>query len=274
MSVLLNGLLSVIVPVFNREEFIEGCLQSVLDQDYRPIELIVIDDGSTDNTRKLCLEFKNKKECCDFSVKYVYQKNAGAQAARNLGLTIAKGHYINFLDSDDRKVNNIYSRSIAIMRPSSVEMVVSSSQDDQNLIYVARCDFFSRRVLVSRFDWTISAPVYKRKLIDKIGCWNVALANTQDWEYQVRVKMENPKIFKIDDVGTIILTRHPGRIGVSKFNAKYNLNKRIAYLSCLKKLNCFSLYFFPTFLHLLYLIFLAYKEMYRNRNETGLINDE
>lgn len=85
--------ISVIIPTFNREKYLGEAIESILEQDYQPIEIIVVDDGSTDNTKALISTFP--------TVKYVYQENSGQAAARNQGIAISKGEYLAFLDSDD-----------------------------------------------------------------------------------------------------------------------------------------------------------------------------
>jgi glycosyltransferase involved in cell wall biosynthesis len=90
----LKPLVSVIIPVFNTEKYLGDAIKSVLAQSYSPLELIVVDDGSTDNTAKVAESFGS-------FVRYYYQSNAGPGAARNLGITQAYGDYFAFLDADD-----------------------------------------------------------------------------------------------------------------------------------------------------------------------------
>ena len=87
-------LVSVVVPVFNGAQYIEACLQSILQQDYPALEVIVVDDGSTDQTESLVRNFSK-------NVVYVRQENSGSAVARNLGVQIARGDLIAFNDSDD-----------------------------------------------------------------------------------------------------------------------------------------------------------------------------
>ncbi len=89
-----SGLVSVIIPTYNRGYFISKTIDSVLAQTYRPIEIIVVDDGSDDDTREVVGKFGAQ-------VRYVYQQNAGLASARNTGLAAAEGEYIAFQDSDD-----------------------------------------------------------------------------------------------------------------------------------------------------------------------------
>jgi glycosyltransferase involved in cell wall biosynthesis len=85
---------SVIIPTYNREKFIGPAIQSVLDQTYQDFEVIVVDDGSTDETLNVVKQFSEK-------VRYIYQPNKGRSHARNKGLSLAKGQFVAFLDSDD-----------------------------------------------------------------------------------------------------------------------------------------------------------------------------
>jgi glycosyltransferase involved in cell wall biosynthesis len=87
------GLVSVIIPVYNAEAFLGEALESVFAQTYRPIEVIVVDDGSTDGSAQVAQRF--------VSVHYTFQSHQGAAAARNQGLSLAQGEYIAFLDADD-----------------------------------------------------------------------------------------------------------------------------------------------------------------------------
>ncbi len=88
-------MVSVIIPVYNRAKYIEDCLNSVLNQTYKDYEIIVVDDGSTDNLKQVLLPYLSK-------INYIHKENGGAASARNVGIRNAKGEYIAWLDSDDR----------------------------------------------------------------------------------------------------------------------------------------------------------------------------
>ena len=90
-------LLSIIVPVYNVEKYIERCIKSILNQSFTNFELILVDDGSPDNCGKICDEYKKK----DSRIKVIHKKNGGLSDARNAGIERAKGEYIAFVDSDD-----------------------------------------------------------------------------------------------------------------------------------------------------------------------------
>ena len=90
-------LISIIIPVYNVNEYLEKCLCSVCGQTYKNLEIIVVDDGSTDGSGEICDMFAET----DSRIKVIHQVNKGQSCARNEGLTIARGEYIGFVDSDD-----------------------------------------------------------------------------------------------------------------------------------------------------------------------------
>lgn len=107
--------ISVIVPVYNTKEYIEDCVKSILSQTYKKIELILVDDGSTDGSADICDMFKR----VDKRVIVVHKRNEGVSAARNDGLNIASGEYFAFVDSDD------------IIEPNMYELLIKSIQENR-----------------------------------------------------------------------------------------------------------------------------------------------
>lgn len=91
-----DELISVIIPVYNAEKYIRKCIESVLNQTYRNLEIILIDDGSTDNSYSVCQEYNNNS-----SVKIIHKENEGVSKARNYGIDISNGKYLIFIDADD-----------------------------------------------------------------------------------------------------------------------------------------------------------------------------
>ena len=90
-------LVSIIVPIYNTEKYLPACLDSITTQTHQNLEIILIDDGSTDHSGQIANKYAQK----DSRIKVIHQKNQGQSTARNLGLTMAKGEYVSFLDSDD-----------------------------------------------------------------------------------------------------------------------------------------------------------------------------
>lgn len=102
-------ILSVIIPVFNKELYIDACINSILNQSFKSFELILVNDGSTDRSGARCSYYA----ALDDRIKVIEQTNAGVSSARNVGLAMAKGSYIGFVDSDDTIEPDMYSLLIA-----------------------------------------------------------------------------------------------------------------------------------------------------------------
>lgn len=111
-------LISVIVPVYNVEPYLQKCVDSVLNQSFQNFELILVDDGSIDNSGKICNEYALK----DKRIKVIHQKNSGLSTARNNGFKITKGDYICFLDSDDWYSKNALEVLFNIIKNNEVEI--------------------------------------------------------------------------------------------------------------------------------------------------------
>ena len=137
-----TDLISVIIPVYNVEQYLNRCVDSVINQTYKNLEIILIDDGSTDNSGKICDEYALK----DNRIKIVHKQNAGVSSARNEGLKIAKGDYVGFVDSDDYIEKDMYE----VLHNSLIE----------NKTEISCCDFFAfnkkENKYVPCFDTTIN----------------------------------------------------------------------------------------------------------------------
>lgn len=118
-----GDLVSVIVPVYNVEKYLKKCLDSVLAQTYENLEIILIDDGSTDKSGKICDEYAKK----DQRIKVVHQKNGGAYVARNNGLKRASGEYITFVDPDDYIATKYIKKMIDEMIQQKADIVQCNS---------------------------------------------------------------------------------------------------------------------------------------------------
>ena len=104
-------MISVIVPIYNVEKYLIKCIESIINQTYKDLEIILVDDGSTDSSGKICDEFATK----DNRIKVIHKKNGGLSSARNIGLDICKGNYISFIDSDDYIELDMYEKMIKII---------------------------------------------------------------------------------------------------------------------------------------------------------------
>lgn len=103
-----NPLISIIVPVYNIETYLPRCIESVLQQTYTNLELILVDDGSKDKSGEICDEYQRK----DNRVQVIHKENGGSSSARNVGIRAAKGQYLGFVDSDDYVEKNMYETMV------------------------------------------------------------------------------------------------------------------------------------------------------------------
>ena len=117
-------MISVIVPVYNAEKFIDRCIKSILNQNYNDFEIILVDDGSPDKCPKICDEWAEKDE----RIKVIHKINGGVSSARNAGLKVAKGEFVTFVDSDD----TLYDCALLNMNnlmDSETDFVICSHND-------------------------------------------------------------------------------------------------------------------------------------------------
>lgn len=114
-----SGLISVIVPVYNVEKYLSECIDSVLSQTYDNYEIILVDDGSTDNSGKICDEYAEKHD----KITVIHKENSGPSKTRNVGLEISKGEYIYFLDSDDYLVSDAFDKLIKTAKKENADVV-------------------------------------------------------------------------------------------------------------------------------------------------------
>lgn len=126
----MKDLISIIVPIYNSEKTISKCIESVLTQTYSNIELLLINDGSSDNSESICMKYQKK----DKRVKYLFKENGGVSSARNYGINRAKGKWIMFLDSDD------------YLDEKSLEDIISNNKDENILYSLKRKMFISDNI--------------------------------------------------------------------------------------------------------------------------------
>lgn len=112
---------SIIVPIYNSSKYLHKCLDSLQHQTLENIEILLINDGSKDNSEEICLEYCHS----DSRFRYFYQENLGVSAARNLGLENAQGEYIGFCDSDDWVEKDMYEKLYRTIRESNVDFVIT-----------------------------------------------------------------------------------------------------------------------------------------------------
>lgn len=121
-------LISIIIPVYNKEKLLNECIKSVVYQEYRDIEIIIINDGSTDNSSKIIKDWLKQ----DTRIKYINQTNKGVAAARNKGISIANGEYIFFLDADDYLEKDALQKLVSYARETNAEITIGNIYEKQD----------------------------------------------------------------------------------------------------------------------------------------------
>lgn len=121
---------SVIIPIYNAESYLKTCIESVLSQTFTNFELLLINDGSTDNSKQICEEYASK----DKRIQVISKENGGVSNTRNVGLEKARGHWINFIDSDDR-VNESY-----------LENLYNETTSDDNVLILQGINYYNDKL--------------------------------------------------------------------------------------------------------------------------------
>ena len=184
-------LVSVIIPTYNREKTIVDSINSVLKQSYENIEVLVIDDGSTDNTRLMIDNIR------DYRVKYFYQKNAGACSARNYGINLSKGYYIAFQDSDDIWMQNKIEEQIKLLEKTHSDICACSMSVYDNGIYIkdipdsshSSIDF---NTLFAENFISTQMLLYKSDALRNFK-FDIGLPRLQDWDFVLNLLLNDFK---------------------------------------------------------------------------------
>lgn len=116
----MEDLISIIVPVYNVEKYLNNCIKSIIGQTYKNIEIILVDDGSTDNSSKICDDYAKK----DKRIKVIHQKNSGLSEARNIGIKNASGTYIGFVDSDDYIAKDMFEYLFKLVKTNHADISI------------------------------------------------------------------------------------------------------------------------------------------------------
>lgn len=163
----MTSLISIIVPVYNTEEYISECLDSILSQTYPHFEVICVDDGSSDNSRIILEKYQEK----DKRIKIIKQKNQGVSVARNSGMEAARSEYLAFLDSDDLWNETFLEKMLFVMESEKVDFVCCGNrrnkkkeyQEDFSKILLKECVFSRFGLLVGNL--LVRRTVLKEKEI-------------------------------------------------------------------------------------------------------------
>lgn len=222
-------MISVIVPIYNAEEYLSRCLDSICNQSFKDLEIILIDDGSTDSSLSICNDYMKK----DSRIKVFSQKNSGVSSTRNVGIKQANGEYITFVDSDDFIENDMYEcllrniksndydvssclmNEILInekekLRQGNGEKIILNNNDD-----IMKC-YFGNFIM----DVSLNNKLFKRKVINNIFL-NERISINEDKLFIYYILKKSKKIIH-ENTYKYYYYKHNGSASTQKYSDKYN----------------------------------------------------
>jgi len=227
--------ISVVIPSYNRKDFLKRSIDSAINQTKKPLEIIVVDDGSTDGTETMI------KSDYDF-VKFIKQKNKGVSAARNIGIKVSIGEWICFLDSDDEWKKDKLEKQINAMKSNpgykffhSNEIWIKNglriNQKKKHKKYGG--DIFDKCLDMCRI--SPSSVMINKTVFDEVGNFNEDLVVCEDYELWLRI-CDKYKVFFIDEPLIIKYGGHQGQLSYSIESIENHRIKALEYLT-LENLN-------------------------------------
>lgn len=177
-----RGKISVIVPIYNNEKYIERCLSSILNQTYRNLEIILVNDGSTDSSCEICESFREK----DSRIKLINIENAGVSNARNVGLDNCTGEYVAFVDSDDFLHPQMYEIMMKANNDKYQMVVCNFKEGDDEEI---NCDKLIKvKSKILNFKKILKDSYYKERKV-YISVWNKIIKRSLIGDHRFNIKM-------------------------------------------------------------------------------------
>jgi len=206
-------LVSVIIPTYNKSQYLREAIKSVLNQTYKNIEVIVVDDGSTDNTKEIVESFNDSR------IIYIFQENKGPAIARSTGIKKAQGEYIAFLDSDDLWLKEKLKRQLDFMEKNSeVGLMGTGCYEitDKGKIIGKKIFPIKNKILqkdlIKYNPFIQSSVMAKKEVFDKVGLWyDEKFRESEDYELWLRIAGN----YKIGNLAELLVMKRYYRDGLS-----------------------------------------------------------
>lgn len=222
----MNPLISVIVPIYDVEKYLARCVDSIVNQTYKNLEIILVDDGSPDRCPQMCDDYAEK----DSRIKVVHKKNGGLSDARNAGMAVAKGEYISFIDSDDYVSDDFFECLLDVMNKENSDIAECSVvklyednrfdefSDDLSVKTYDTQDAMSVLIAENPFHQHVWNKLYKTELVRDIPYAVGKLNEDEFWTYQVFGRAN--KVSKLNKTMYYYFQRNSSIMGVG-----YNIRR-------------------------------------------------
>lgn len=201
-----NLLISIIVPIYNCEKFLDKCITSLINQTYRNLEIILINDGSVDKSLNICKKYKKN----DSRIHIINQKNSGAYIARSNGIKIAKGKYFMFVDSDDWLEENAVEILVNKINKYNCDIVkfngiTEPTKKLKNSYGIDKDKFVNKKEILKLLFTTktinnMCFSIYKNELFNNLKYQNIKLSNCEDLLINMKVYPIAKKVVFIKDI--------------------------------------------------------------------------
>jgi glycosyltransferase involved in cell wall biosynthesis len=217
-------MLSIVVPYYNRENYLPRTLKSIAASDFRPLRLILVDNHSTDKSRTVCEQFAEQHCSDDFEIILAEEPLGGAARARNKGLALCSTPFVYFFDSDDEFDPHFLSAVIPLLSKDVDLLALTTKVSVNGASPVVRkyieTDAPAAQILTGHL--STQAMVLRTDFLHRIGGWNEQLPMWNDWELAVRVLCAKPRMRWINAPAFHIVFVHEDSLTGSSFSSRIN----------------------------------------------------
>ncbi|MGE4288393.1 MAG: glycosyltransferase family 2 protein [Salinivirgaceae bacterium] len=239
---------SIIIPSYQYGKYLSDAIHSIIKQTYTNWECIIIDDGSTDNTKEICEKYSNQ----DNRITYFYQKNSGLSAARNKGIANSIGTYIQFLDADDYlQPKKIEKQVLFLEQQPSINIVYSDvcyffNNDKDKILknrvgnlneswmpYISGKGFLIQNEFIDRNIIELGCALFRKKDVEFLGDFNNSFFGVADWEYLCRAAFKDLAFqYNNAENGSLVMRSHLNSMGkINSLMQKHTLQARLFFNS-------------------------------------------
>lgn len=208
---------SIIIPTFNCGQYITTAIESALKQTYQDSEIIVVDDGSTDNTREILREYLKKD-----LIRYIYQENKGVAEARNIGVLAAEGEYIAYVDADDELDERMIAKCLQSIENDNTEWCVTDILRIESNEKGIKKEIFKTELPkklehgILEHDFSRRSPFFRKKTLVDIGLYDKTLLTREDWDMNIRLIREGIRFSYVPEPIYIYKIRKSGLMKSAK----------------------------------------------------------